>query len=157
MDGPVARRDLKFIDAYARDETVQIEHRHGMMRRFVLSRSIQRRVVDLSSLNVFWLNRQLHDLKDGLWGDGSSVAGDECAGGDRDVEQEKGEDNEKGTDKKRRQLSTWDRYRGERTQGLLGRDRPTYAETSEGYNNLSEESTETLFKRRQEAIDARDA
>ena len=70
-----ARADVEVLARFTKLENIKIEYRNQRIRRFVVGRSNQRKVVDLRSLNIFWVNDQLEDIALGAFGSiGASVS-----------------------------------------------------------------------------------
>lgn len=67
LTSAAARADLLCIAIMALRNNVQIEYRNQRTRRFVLNRSIQCRLVELQSLQVFWLFDMMEQIMRSWW------------------------------------------------------------------------------------------
>ena len=54
LASPEAKADIEVLARFTKLENIKIEYRNQRIPRFVVGRSLQRRVVGLRSLNVFW-------------------------------------------------------------------------------------------------------
>jgi hypothetical protein len=151
-----ARMDLVPIAIFARNEQLQIEYRHQRMRRFAVGRSLQRRVVDVAGLNIFWITDCLEIDEKGLWGAKKGVkrkraASTECS----EVQPGSAEPSE--PDRKRRKLCGWNVFVQERTAGKTDGTREPTGSIGQMWKAMSAVQQADYIKKAMDGNDAADA